>query len=292
MARGTQPKPRRRAVSRGRNREMTPPLSPFVLIKSAGEMASAVARRLYMANIRRICMLDLESPLCVRREVSFCPALERGSAVVEGVEAVAATDRAGIENAWNQQKIAVVTTTHWQRIDGLKPDVVVDAIVAKRNLGTRSDEARLVIGLGPGFEAGKDCHLVIETNRGHNLGRVITRGSAQSNTGVPGDIGGYTDMRVFRAPIAGIFRSERKIGDRIRKGDTLGQIDGTPVQAQMDGILRSLLRPGTKVQEGLKLGDIDPRGERDYCYTISDKARAISGSVLESVMRYFNCADR
>lgn len=264
------------------------PVSPFIVVKGAGEMASAVAWRLYMANLRRICMLDLDDPLCVRRQVSYCTALESGVAVVEGVRAVAARDRDGIEAAWQAQAIAVVRVGDWARIDGFAPDVVIDAILAKRNLGTRKEDAGVVIALGPGFTAGVDCHLVIETDRGHDLGRIIVSGSAKPNTGVPGDIAGHTGERVLRAPAAGTFQSQRAIGDSIRNNDIVGQVAGQPVRAHLDGMLRGLIRPGTAVTAGLKLGDIDPRGRREYCDTISDKARAIAGAALEAVMRYCN----
>lgn len=267
---------------------MRAPVSPFILLKSAGEMASAIAWRLYMANLRRICMLDLENPLCVRRRVSYCTALESGAAAVEGVEARSARTASEIEAAWNAGKIAVVRTDDWQRLQGLAPDVVIDAILAKRNLGTRKDEARLVIALGPGFEAGKDCHIVIETNRGHDLGRIIVSGSAEPNTGSPGEIAGYANERVVRAPAAGAFRTERNIGDVVRRDEVIGDVAGHPVTARLDGILRGLIRPGTAVLAGMKLGDIDPRGRLEYCDTISDKARAIAGAALESVMRYCN----
>ena len=266
------------------------PVSPYIVVKSAGEMASAIAWRLYMANLRRICMLDLDSPLCVRRQVSFCTALDSGATVVEGVRAMAARDWGEIQFAWEAQNIAVVSTTNWERI-GAKmpaPDVLIDAILAKRNLGTRKDEARLVIALGPGFTAGVDCHLVIETNRGHDLGRIIASGPAESNTGVPGDIAGHTDERVLRAPVAGRFDSQRAIGDSVRRNDVIGQVAGHPVTARLDGMLRGLIRPGTAVTAGLKLGDIDPRAKRVYCRTISDKARSIAGAALEGVMRYCN----
>lgn len=264
------------------------PASPFILVKSAGEMASAIAWRLYMANLRRICMLDLDDPLCVRRQVSFCTALESGAAVVEGVRAVAARDRDAIEAAWKAQTIPVVRISDWARIGGVAPDVVIDAILAKRNLGTRKDEANLVIALGPGFTAGVDCHLVIETKRGHDLGRIITSGSAAPNTGIPGDIAGRTDERVLRAPAAGTFQAQRAIGDMVRSADVVGYIAGHPVPARLDGMLRGLIGSGTDVTAGTKLGDIDPRGKREHCYTISDKARAIAGAVLEGVMRYCN----
>lgn len=265
-----------------------PPLSPFILIKSAGEMASGVAWRLYMANMRRICMIDLEDPLCVRRTVSFCPALETGAATVEGVEAIAAHSAAEIRAAWRQQRIPVMRTNDWETIGFDPPDVVVDAVIAKRNLGTRPSDAPLVIALGPGFEAGVDCHAVVETNRGHNLGRVMTSGFAEPNTGVPGDIAGHTAARVLRAPTAGLFHSDHRIGDRVREGEVVGEVDGAPVRAGVDGVLRGLLRSDTPVPTGLKLGDVDPRCAPEHCHTVSDKARALGGAVLEAIMRHCN----
>jgi xanthine dehydrogenase accessory factor len=263
-------------------------ISPVVLLKGAGEMASAVAWRLYMANIRRVCMLDLAQPLCVRRRVSFCTALEAGTAEVEGVRAVRARSRGEVETAWESGTIAVVCTDDWARIAGVQPEVVIDAILAKRNTGTRKADAPLVIALGPGFDAGRDCHLVVETNRGHNLGRLIVRGSAEPNTGVPGEIAGYADERVLRAPASGVFESTREIGDLVRKDEIVGSVAGQPVKARLPGVLRGLIRPGTTVVRGLKLGDIDPRGRAEYCDTISDKARAIAGAALEAVMRHRN----
>ncbi len=264
------------------------PLSPVVLIRGAGEMASAVAWRLYMANIRRICMMELDTPLCVRRTVSFCAALESGQANVEGVEARPASNLAEVEQLWRAETIAVVGRRWWDGIAGLTADVVVDAILAKHNVATAMTDAPLVIALGPGFVAGRDCHLVVETNRGHHLGRIIEQGSAEPNTGVPGDIAGHTEARVLRAAHAGLFTSKRHIGDRVESGAVVGFVDATPVVAAIGGVLRGLIRPGTQVTSGLKLGDVDPRAKQEHCHTISDKARAIAGAVLEGVMRYRN----
>jgi xanthine dehydrogenase accessory factor len=259
-----------------------------VAIKGAGEMASAVAWRIYMSNIRQILMLETDSPLAVRREVSFCEALYDGCQTVEGVEACKTENDAAIREAWNRQKIAVIVDPEWKMLNRFQADVVIDAILAKKNLGTQMSEAPLVIGLGPGFVAGKDAHLVVETNRGHNLGRILTSGSAEPNTGIPGQIGGYAAERVLRAPCDGQFRAECAIGDQVKKGDVVATVEADVVRAKIDGVLRGLIRSSAHVRRGLKLGDIDPRGDADYCYTISDKARAISGSVLEAVLRVYN----
>jgi xanthine dehydrogenase accessory factor len=251
-------------------------------------MASALAWRLHRANLTRICMLDLAQPHCVRRTVSFASALLSGSTLVEGVAAVAVRDAAARDAAWACGKIAVARVEDAIGVKQPPPDIVIDAILAKRNLGTAKHEAPLVIALGPGFEAGVDCHYVIETNRGHHLGRVIVNGRAQPNTGDPGDIAGFTTARVLRAPAAGTFRSALEIGCAVRKGDEVGEVDGVPVRAALDGVLRGQIVPGTPVSAGMKLGDIDPRARPEYCHMISDKARAIAGAVLEAVLRDCN----
>ena len=251
-------------------------------------MASAVAWRLYQARIRNIFMLEVEEPLAVRREVSFCEAVHANRHEVEGVEAVLASDMGQVSSIWQQDRIAVLADPQWHAIAQLKPDVVIDAILAKRNLGTRLSEASQVIALGPGFKAPEDAHLVIETNRGHDLGRIITSGFAESNTGVPGSIGGYTQERVLRSPVDGFFTSKRVIGDIVKRGDLIAEVDGQAVDAKIDGVVRGLIRGGRQVKKGLKLGDIDPRGEVRFCHTISEKARAIGGSVLEAILRRFN----
>jgi xanthine dehydrogenase accessory factor len=179
-------------------------------------------------------------------------------------------------------------TTDWERLRGAAPDVLVDAILAKRNTGTRIEDAPLVIALGPGFNAGVDCHLVIETNRGHDLGRIIAEGSAAPNTGVPGDIAGYAAERVLRAPAAGVFVSSLDIGDTVRKGEVVGRVGEAPVTAAIGGVLRGLIAPRTAVEAGTKIGDVDPRGSIENCDTISDKARAIAGAVLEGILRRYN----
>ena len=260
----------------------------IVLIKGAGEIASAVAWRIYMSNMRRILMLETDSPLAVRRKVSFCEAVHEGRQSVEGVEAIRVDDDEAARQAWAQGEIAVAVDPQWKRLGQARPDVVVDAILAKKNLGTRMHEASLVIGLGPGFTAGEDVHLAIETNRGHNLGKIITRGSAEPNTGIPGLIAGHTEQRVLRAPCSGEFYTRCSIGHAVKNGDTIGTVAGQTVVAHLDGILRGLIRSPRAVERGLKIGDIDPRGIVDYCYTISDKARAVAGSVLEAILRIYN----
>jgi xanthine dehydrogenase accessory factor len=257
-------------------------------IKGAGEMASGIAWRLYMANLKKIFMMDVERPLAVRREVSFCEALLDERQTVEGVEAAKAKDFRGIKDIWREGKIAVMADPEWHAAENLSPDVVIDAILAKENLGTTTKEAALVVGLGPGFTAGEDVHMVIETNRGHNLGRIIQTGCADPNTGIPGQIGGHTSKRVLRAPITGIFTSDRAIGEIICRGEVIGTVDDVEVVSEIDGVIRGLIRPNVHVTTGLKISDIDPRKQVEYCHTISEKARAIGGAALEAILRVYN----
>ncbi|MDP2170243.1 MAG: selenium-dependent molybdenum cofactor biosynthesis protein YqeB [Rhodocyclaceae bacterium] len=259
-----------------------------IVIKGAGEMATGVACRLFGANLRRILMLETDCPLAVRRRVSFCEAVHEGSAVVEGIAATLVSTEEEIFKAWEAGMVAVRVDPQAESVSCLDVDVLIDATLAKRNLGISVADAPLVIALGPGFEAGRDCHVVIETNRGHDLGRLLRSGMAAANTGIPGDIGGYTSERVLRAPVEGQFVTQRRIGDLVNCGDTIGQVGDVPLRASIDGILRGLIRPGSTVKTGLKIGDIDPRKQLRYCDTISEKARAIGGAVLESVLSVYN----
>ena len=260
-----------------------------IIIKGAGEQATGIACRLYRANFRRILMLETPSPLAVRRQVSFCEAVHNSSMIVEGIEAVRIDDDLERHAVWAAGKIAVRVDPHGECLSSCKPDLFIDATLAKRNLGTAITDAPLVIALGPGFTAGTDCHVVIETNRGHNLGRLIYTGMAEANTGIPGDIAGYTKERVLRAPADGVFTTEKQIGDLVREGEVIGMVGTTEVASQLDGILRGLIRPGSAVRKGLKIGDVDPRGKVSYCDTISEKARALGGAVQEAILSVYNC---
>ncbi len=259
-----------------------------VLIRGAGEMASGVAHRLHRSHFR-VCMLEIPQPIAVRREVSFCEAVYEGEKEVEGVRSKFISRPEEIDSVWQEGKIPILVDPEGQRTrHAVNPDVLVDAIMAKRNLGTHIKDAPLVIGLGPGFVAGTDVHIVIETNRGHNLGRMILNGAAEEDTGIPGDIGGYTVERVLRTMKKGIFRPQRFIGDRVNRGTVVAVVDDYPVIAKISGIVRGLIRDGVEVRKGMKVGDIDPRGKKEYCFTISDKARAIGGGVLEAILYWFN----
>ena len=259
----------------------------IVLIKGGGEMASGVAHRLSRCRFR-VCMTEIPNPQAVRRKVSFCEAVYEGEKTVEGITAKCINSYDGVEEAWKSYRIPLIVDATSSVKDTLKPTVLVDAIMAKKNLGTKITDASLVIGLGPGFCVGKDVHLVVETKRGHNLGKIIKEGEAEKNTGVPGEIGGFSAERVFRAPKNGILSTLKEIGDYVAPEDIIAFVEGVSIKAEIKGVIRGLLRDGTEVWKGIKTGDIDPRGIKEYCYTISDKARAVGGGVLEGILSYLN----
>lgn len=310
----------------------------LIICRGAGDLATGIIHRLHRAG-HQVIALETDYPAAIRRQVSFCEAVYDGSAAVEGVtarlvpaltdaendteiatEADAETDaetysglndtptahtasekwsRSAIEAVLEAGEVPLLIDPEGESIELLKPDVVIDAIIAKKNLGTTINMAPLVIGVGPGFTAGHDVHLVIESMRGHNLARIITDGMAQPNTGVPGNIAGFTSERVIHAPAAGYIHDVRKIGDIVQKGDEIARIypdkgnydnalsEYVPVNATITGIIRGLIREGYYFKKGFKIADIDPReSELTNCFTISDKARSIAGSVLEAVSAF------
>jgi len=261
-----------------------------IAIKGAGEMASGVAHRIFLAGMTRIVMMEIENPLCVRRTVSFCEALFEQQVEVEGVVATRVRNRAEILKAWERNQIAVVADPAWKTIAALKPDVVVDAILAKRNLGTHRFEAPVVIGIGPGFSAPDGVDAVIESNRGRNLGRAIYDGAAEPYTGVPASRKGFSWERVIRAPHAGKVHLLKAIGDAVEAGDVVLHVENTPVRAAMGGILRGLIRE-IEVTEGEKIGDIEPTRDPACCRKISDKAMSIGNGVLEAIETLTNTSE-
>jgi xanthine dehydrogenase accessory factor len=259
-----------------------------VLIRGAGEMASGVAHRLHQSHFK-ICMIEIPHPLAVRREVTFSEAIYEREKEVEEVRAKLISKTEEIESMWKEGHIPILIDPDGKKTRSfLKPDILVDGIMAKKNLGTQINDAPLVIGMGPGFIAGKDVHVVIETNRGHHLGKMILSGSAEPDTGIPGEIGGYTIERLLRTMKKGIFHPQKSIGERVNKGSVVAVVDDFPVIAKISGVVRGLLREGVEVKRGMKVGDIDPRGKRELCFTIADKARAIGGGVLEAILYRFN----
>lgn len=298
----------------------------LIICRGAGDLATGIIHRLHRAG-HRVIALETDYPAAIRRQVSFCEAVYDGSAAVEGVTARLVPALADAEtdtetySGINDTPAAHIVSEKWdssaieavleagevpllidpkgESIALLKPDVVVDAIIAKKNLGTTINMAPLVLGVGPGFTAGQDVHLVIESMRGHNLARIITDGMAQPNTGVPGNIADFTSERVIHAPAAGYIHDVRKIGDIVQKGDEIARIypdkesydnalsEYVSVNATITGIIRGLIREGYYFRKGFKIADIDPReSELTNCFTISDKARSIAGSVLEAVSAF------
>ncbi len=256
----------------------------LVLIKGAGDLASGVALRLHRSGFD-VVMTDIANPTSIRRTVCFSEAIRLGEAMVEDVKAKKANSAKEVFEIIKTGKIPVIADENCECRKELKPDVMVDAIIAKRNINTTINDAPIVVALGPGFTAGVDCHAVIETQRGHNLGRVILSGSAAPNTGIPGIIGGVGADRVLRAPCEGIFEPINKIGDIVCAGDTVATVNGEPMKTKIDGVLRGILPQGVSVFGGMKSGDVDPRGNVQNCYTVSDKASAIAGGTLEAILR-------
>jgi xanthine dehydrogenase accessory factor len=271
--------------------ETTPP-APFIIIRGAGDISTGTIHRLFSAGFE-VLVLEAARPSAIRRRVAFSEAVYDGATTVEGVTAVRIADIEQAGATLARGEVPLLVDPEGACIRRLKPSTVVDAILAKRNLGTSMDMAPLTVALGPGFEAGRDVGYVIETMRGHDLGRIITSGSATPNTGVPGVIGGYGIERVIHAPAAGVFRMRRDIGSVVEAGEAVGFIETPegpiPVQAKIAGLLRGILRDGYAVPKGFKLADVDPRLDQlKNCATISDKARCIAGSVLELVSAQAN----
>lgn len=257
----------------------------LVLIRGAGDLATGTACRLWRAGFQ-VVMTELPQPKAVRRAVSFSQCIYEGEAQVEGIAARRAIDGEDARRTLERGEIPVLADPKALIRGKLPFDALVDAILAKRNLGTRISDAPVVLALGPGFTAGTDCHAVVETLRGHHLGQLILNGCAAPDTGVPEDVGGYAGQRVIRARAAGIFRPLVQIGEQVREGDVVGHVGGASIRAQLPGVVRGLLPEGCPVTPGMKVGDIDPRCHREHCFTVSDKARAVAGGVLEGLL-YF-----
>lgn len=268
---------------------------PIVLIRGAGEQASGVGWALHKAGFR-VVMIEISQPLMVRWPVSFGTAILEGTWQVEGIEGIRVDSPSECDKVWQEGKLPLLIDPTLEYLPQIQPDILVDAIMAKHNTGTTMDMAPLTIGMGPGFCAGKDVHWVLETNRGHNIGRLITSGYAEPNTGIPGAVMGYTLERVLYASVSGVFEAKRTIGDRVQPGEILGLIHrgeaSTPVLASLDGILRGLLRTGTIIEidekngTRVKAGDIDPRFKEEYCWTVSDKARTLGTSILLGILEW------
>ncbi len=260
----------------------------IVLIRGGGEVASGIAHRLHR-NHFRVCLTETANPLAVSRGTTFSEAIFDRVKPIMGVTAeLVPASLEEIYRVWQQEDIPIVIDPDASIKDKLKPDVLVDAIMAKRTIGTEITDAPLVIGIGPGFYAGRDVHIVVETNHSNNLGRVILEGEAERNTGIPVAIGGLTKERVVWSPEAGIFTSNREIGDSVVAGEVIGWIGDLPLEAPVSGMLRGLIRSGVRVSKGSKLIEVDPVNDKAICKFITDKMRAIGEGVLEAIMLKFS----
>lgn len=259
-------------------------ISDIVVVRGAGDIATGTIQKLHRSGFK-VLILEANKPTSIRRTVCFSEAVYDGKAKVEGSLAILVKSKEEIIKAWEDNLIPLVIDEEGKYIDIIKPNIVVDAILAKRNLGTNMNMAPITIALGPGFYAGKDVNVVIETMRGHNLGRLIFEGAALENTGIPGEIGGHSKERVIYSPSNGIIENKKNIGDIVHKEEILARIDNTEVKATISGVLRGIIRDGSYVNKGLKIADIDPRlSELENYNTISDKARSIGGGVLEAIL--------
>lgn len=262
-----------------------------VLVRGGGDLASGVAYRLHQVGIR-LTIAELPQPLAVRRLVSFSEAVYDGQIIIEGVTARKCADISEIKTIQKRGEIPVIVDSHAEIRFALNPAVLIDARMTKSEPDLNIDCAPFVIGLGPGFHAGVNCHAVIETNRGHLMGRIIWKGTPQEDTGVPGEIGNHSAQRVVRAPVDGVLKTSSKICDGVKKGETIAAIltkkqeaeSRRKITAPFDGVVRGLLREGTSVHAGMKIGDIDPRNDPECCTLISDKSRAIGGAVLVAIL--------
>lgn len=259
-------------------------LNDIVIVRGGGDLASGTIHKLHRSGFR-VLVLEIPKPTSIRRSVSFSEAIYDGEIEIEGVTGVHVCSLSEIENTWTNNKIPIIIDAEGKYIKSIKPKIVVDAIIAKKNMGTTKNMADITIALGPGFTAGEDVDVVIETSRGHNLGRLIFEGQAAQNTGIPGMIMGYSKERVIHSTCEGIMKNVLDIGAVAQQDEVIAYIGETPVKATISGLLRGILRSGSTVPKGFKIADIDPRlSEKINCYSISDKARCIAGGVLEAVL--------
>lgn len=258
-------------------------MSPFILVWGGGDLASGVALRLLRVGLR-VLVIETQQPLAVRRSVSFCQAVYDGLVEIEGVKGQRVEQLANCESIWQNGAIPVMVDPDLDLLCDEKPVVLIDARMRKKYEALSLATAELIIGLGPGFVAGENCHAAIETNRGHFLGRVYWTGSPETDTGVPGAVLAYTKERVLHAPQSGLIKTMVDIGDVVAKGDEILSVSGEIVYAPFSGVVRGLIHEGLQVRKGMKVGDIDPRPDTFRCWTVSEKSLAIGGGVLEAIL--------
>lgn len=264
----------------------------LVIVRGGGDIATGTIAKLYQSGFR-VLILEIANPSAIRRKVAFCDAVYDGESIVEGMVCCLTRKKEELEEIWKEKKIPLMIDPKGEMIEVLKPDAVIDAILAKKNMGTCREMAPVTIGLGPGFEAPKDVCAVIETKRGHQLGRVIYEGKAIANTGIPGVIGGYGKERVIHAQAEGTIHNICQIGDLVTQGQVIAKIGDEEVKASLTGVLRGIIKDGYPVTRGLKIADIDPRKEEQKnCFTISDKARCVGGGALEALCHLLFCSEK
>ncbi len=265
-------------------------MKPVAVVRGGGDLATATGRRLHLFGFG-VVHLEVVRPMAIRRGVSFASAVYGEKTTVDGITARLARNIEDVRSILSDGNVAVFVDPGAASLSGLFPTLVVDATMAKGltevENPTRMGWAEYVVALGPGFEAGVDAHAVVETCRGHYLGRVYTRGKALPFTGVPASVLGVSTERVLRAPCNGVFENKLEIGNNVSAGDEVAMVGGEPLTSTIPGVLRGILHGGLPVKEGRKVGDVDPRGVREYCFTISDKANAVAGGVLEAVSGHF-----
>ena len=259
-------------------------IDDIIVVRGGGDIASGAIQKLYRSSFK-VLVLETETPSAIRRKVAFCEAVYEKEIEIEGIKARLVANDEEIQECWDSDILPVMIDSRGKVIERLKPLAVVDGILAKQNFGTKRSLAPITIALGPGFSAPEDVDIVIETMRGHNLGRIIEEGRASENTGVPGIIAGFGIERVIYSDYSGVITNIEKIGNVVEKGDVIAVVGDNEIYASISGVLRGIIRDGYKVKKGLKIADIDPRiSEKDNCFTISDKARNIGGAVLESIL--------
>ena len=260
----------------------------IVVVRGGGDLATGVVQKFFRAGFK-VVVLEIENPLAIRRTVSLCTAVYTKRYKVEEMTACLVNSYFDCEEVWQQGEIPVLIDKDAKVIEDLKPDILIDAIIAKRNLGTYKEMAPITIALGPGFEAGVDIDVVVETKRGHDLGKLYFEGMAIANTREPGELGGISHDRVIYSPGEGYIRHVKDIGHIVTKGETICLLDEHPIISEIDGVVRGLISEGQFIEKGIKCADIDPRSFGDFnCYTISDKARAVGGAALEGALVLLN----
>lgn len=259
----------------------------LIVVRGGGDLATGVVHRLMQSGFL-VVILEIEKPTVIRRTVAFAQAVFQENITIEEITAKRVYSVTEALQYAQHNQVPILVDPLASSINEIKPQIVIDAILAKKNLGTSQEMAPFVVGIGPGFCAGEDVHAVIETNRGHNLGRVFYNGCAEPDTGVPGTIGGFDYQRVLRAPADGIIKNVKEICANVKTGEVIAYVNEIPITSSLDGVLRGLITDGLMVKKNLKIGDVDPRCKPEYCYLISDKARAIGGGVLEAVMHFLS----